>query len=179
MAEYRLAVQIGVEPDLKWFSDVTDRSFGGFPQYLRAAGTYVEIESVGELFFDADHRQKQVDENPFGLPLRDDWTWGPDTWGIEATPDASGRWTLPVSGRPLVLLAVGGGDQVFHHWEGDCQDQGARCELPEPVGRLVADSIDVYAKAVFVKGPWADVTHFQPLEEGKVNPRTRRPLPPH
>ena len=75
---------------------------------------------------------------------------------------------------------MGGGNQAFHHWEGEgCRDQGARCELAEPAGHDKAVSVDVYAMAVFVKGPWADVTHFQSVEEGKVNPRVRHPLPPH
>ena len=63
MAEYRLAVQIGVEPDKKWVSRPNDRPVFWVPQYLKASGTYVEVESVGELLFDAEGQQQQANEN--------------------------------------------------------------------------------------------------------------------
>lgn len=117
--------------------------------YADAAGTYVEVEGVGVCQFDPNAHQEVG-----GMP----GTLAPQ----EFLPEGDWQFRLPVTGRPIVLLAVGGGNQVFHHWEGDraCRDQGARCELAEPEGHqdgfdplpnLIGSGgmPDVYVKAVF------------------------------
>jgi hypothetical protein len=94
--------------------------------YAQAAGTYVEVEGVGVCQFDPTTRPDKTTLNS-GQPEQE--------W------ENAGDWqfTLPVTGRPVVLLAVGGGNQAFDHWEGEpaCRDQGARCELAEPEGQEV------------------------------------------
>ena len=87
-----------------------------------------------------------------------------------------------MSGRPVVLLAVAGGNQVFDHWEGQaCRGQGARCEVAEPARRGEIYSIDIAAKAVFLKAPEATDPRTESLEEalaeGLANPRLRRQGP--
>lgn len=190
MAEYVVAVQISVQPDIQWVpqeGNASNPTYLGHPQYQRAAGTYVEVEGIGEVVFDAPARQQDIDANPLlsgvvsGLPVAPD-EWGPGNWGLEAPADARGRWTVPVSGRPVVLLAVAGGNQVFDHWEGQaCSGQGARCEVAEPTGRSEVYSIDVEAKAVFFKAPESTDPRTETLDEalaeGLANPRLRRPRP--
>jgi len=190
MAEYVVAVQISVQPDIQWVpqeGNASNPTYLRHPQYQRAAGTYVEIEGIGEVAFDAQARQQDADADPLssrvvsGLPMGPE-EWGPGDWGLEAPADARGRWTVPVSGRPVVLLAVAGGNQVFDHWEGQaCHGQGARCEVAEPTGRSETYSIDVEAKAVFVKAPESSDPRTESIEEalaeGLANPRLRRPRP--
>jgi hypothetical protein len=190
MAEYVVAAQISVQPDVEW---VPQESIASGPTYLkhvsyeRAVGTYVEVEGIGEVVFDAHGRQQDADANPWarevvhGLPPIVE-EWGPDDWALEAPADARGRWTVPVSGRPVVLLAVAGGNQVFDHWEGEaCRGQGARCEVAEPAGRSEIYSIDVEAKAVFFKAPETSDLRTETVEQalaaGMTNPRVRRPNP--
>jgi hypothetical protein len=190
MAEYVVAVQISVQPDIQWvpveLATYGNPSWRRSPQYQRAAGTYVEVEGVGEVVFDAQARQQEADGQPQAPDREGPWgpeRWGPDDWALEAPADARGRWTVPVSGRPVVLLAVAGGNQVFDHWEGQaCQGQGARCELAEPAGRSQVYSIDVEAKAVFLKAPEVEDPRMETLEqslaEGLANPKLRRPRLP-
>ena len=127
---------IGRTPEDYWFQTVQD--------YTRAAGCYVEIEGTGQICTFAP-----------GILTIDDGTsvapW-PDQFGGPETLQHL-HVELPRSGRPLVLLAVGGGNQEFDHWDEEgsiCVGQGGRCETAEPP----ADApYALFAKAVFKKKP--------------------------
>lgn len=116
-------------------------STGRVHDYSRAAGTYVEVENVGEIY-QFNPRQQTIDTPD-----------GPLGW-----PDPSHDFyqslhmnAVPRVGRPIVLLAVGGGNQEFDHWDAEssiCIGQGARCEVPEPPEDM---KYTTYAKAVFRK----------------------------
>jgi hypothetical protein len=68
MAEYVVAVQISVQPDIQWVpqeGNASNPTYLRHPWYQRAAGTYVEVEGIGEVVFDAQTRQHDADANPF------------------------------------------------------------------------------------------------------------------
>lgn len=172
--EYLLKVEIEVEA----VDSMTSSSWGGglltTRDYAGAAGTYVEVESVGVCEFNAG---SHAGESSAGnLPDQ------------AMFPDATSQFRLPLTGRPIVLLAVGGGDQVFDHWEGDkaIRDQGARCEIPEPEGRADGFVIepalaewfsDVYAKAVFRRQGALPDPRMHEFREGEIDLQHVRPPP--
>lgn len=90
------------------------------------AGTYVEVESTGDVCdAGAPHSGPDTQEAQDLVAL------GLDDLAHALDP----RCVFPVNrtGRNLVLLAVAGDGQVFDHWEGSlCFEQGARCEAAEP-----------------------------------------------
>ena len=171
-ANYWLLVKIETEPDVR---DVTKSEFDEFTaagvntheigygfelgpaiafsarDYSRAAGTYVEVENTGDVCtFYATQLEFDV--------LGDFEPWPPDS----GSPDQSLRLELPRVGRPIVLLAVPGGNQGFDHWLDEtgisiCAGQGARCEVPEPAEDY---GYTLFAKAVFKKKP----------EDGRLGP---------
>ena len=111
--------------------------------YSRAAGCYVEVENTGT-----------VGTFGPGIMTFDDGGTRTGSWPVpERDPTQSVRVEIPHSGQPIVLLAVGGGNQEFDHWDEAgtiCVGQGARCEVAEPP----ADSpYALFAKAVFKKKP--------------------------
>lgn len=115
--EYVLGVSMEVQASEGISGTNTTRDHSG------AVGTYVEVEGVSVCQFDPEAHHEPG--GAFG-----------NTPPQELLSEGEWQFRLPVTGRPIVLLAVGGGNQVFHHWEGDraCRDQGARCELAEPEG---------------------------------------------
>jgi hypothetical protein len=112
--------------------------------YSRAARTYIEIENTGDVLdFDATELRLEYTDDGFV-----------ELWKGRGSGQ-SVRLELPRVGRPVVLLAVGGGNQEFDHWSGEtgisiCAGQGARCEVPEPPEDY---GFALYAKAVFKKKP--------------------------
>ena len=110
--------------------------------YGRAAGTYVEMENTGDVLnFDASE-----------LRVEDTYEDYVESW---SSPAQSMHVELPRTGRPVVLLAVGGGNQEFDHWDAwvkdaICVGQGARCEVPEPAADY---GFSLFALAVFKKKP--------------------------
>lgn len=159
---YGLLVKVEAEPDSRaptkaeldaaqaqgWFDNLGryEWMLRSVRDYSRATGTYVEIENAGAVCnFDASE-------------LTIEHGTGVESWpkaGVSTTQ--SMHLDLPRVGRPLVLLAVGGGNQEFDHWDAEstiCLDQGARCEAPEPATDY---EYTLYAKAVFRKKPEAEV----------------------
>jgi hypothetical protein len=111
--------------------------------YSRAAGTYVEVENAGEVC-NVDATELTVEVGALVLPMDLTVNLQPE----QPSPNLL-RLELPWIGRPIVLLAVGGGNQVFDHWDAEssiCVGQGARCEVPEPAADF---QHTLYAKAVF------------------------------
>jgi len=155
MAAYTLLVRIEAEPDSRTPTDeeltrFTSRSslettWYSVHHYRRAVGTYVEVENTGTVCdFDAT-TEMLLDER--GRPVA-------DIAGLRLPPP---RIEIPRTGRPLVLLAVGGGNQEFDHWDTEaggsssiCGGQGGRCEVPEPAAN---NPYVLYAKAIFRKKP--------------------------
>ena len=141
---------IDIDRRVRW-SMSTVRDYSG------AAGTFVEVENSGDVCTVAAD-ELTIDD---GRHI-DNWP----LWGRGDPPPL--RVELGRVGRPLVLLAVGGGDQVFDHWDPEstiCVGQGARCEVAEPGAD---NSFTLYAKAVFRRRPAAEI------RVGKLDGRTTR-----
>lgn len=151
---YRLVVKVEAEPETRGPTGAEldaaqaqgrfipfnrpDWSMYTVRDYSRAAGTYVEVENAGEVCnFDAS--QLTIDD---GTSVQ--------SWPLlMVNTTQSLRLELPRVDRPIVLLAVGGGNQEFDHWDAEssiCLGQGARCEVPEPAADY---EYTLYAKAVF------------------------------
>jgi hypothetical protein len=155
MTDLRLVVNIAPEPFYRIPTAEEAAKYGQsvdlldrMGQFVRdrtgAAGTYVEIENSGTIC--------NVDtgiEDPEVLGSA-------DPWPPKLQNRGRSEEQIPRTGRPIVLLAVGGGDQEFDHWGDDptiatvCFGQGARCEIPEPPAE---DTMSLYAQAVFKRKP--------------------------
>jgi hypothetical protein len=95
----------------------------------QADGTFVEVENTGDICkFNSSKAFDGLESEIGGPSGLERPTGDPDGW----RPTTQCSVTLSRAGRNLVLLPVGGGNQIFDHWEGACAGQGARCELPEP-----------------------------------------------
>ena len=181
-ANYWLLVKIEAEPDVRPLtkSELAEVSAAGvntdptWPRsardYSRAAGTYVEIENSGDVCnFDATQLEFEIgnESNVF-----DPWPLG------SGSPSQSLEIELPRVGRPIVLLAVPGGNQEFDRWSDEtslsiCAGQGARCEVPEPAEDY---GYTMFAKAVFHKKPDPVEIFGGPLDPSRI--RRRLPEPP-
>jgi hypothetical protein len=123
VSKYYVAITIEVEPIMHVPPATVWMPFPqAVPDVSHAAGTYVEVENTGEVC-------------TFGAPSSIDPRPEDDPLHLPTAPSIKNcKATIPHSGRNLVLLAVGGGNQIFDRWEGEvwCAGQGARCEVPEP-----------------------------------------------
>ena len=150
MTDLRLVVNIAAEPFYRrptaeearaigLFANDVERLFWFVRDTTGAAGTYVEVENSGTIC--------NVDTATAMPEPR-------DSWPPKLQNKGRSEERFPRTGRPIVLLAVGGGDQEFDHWGDDpgtvCFGQGARCEIPEPPPE---ETMSLYAQAVFKRKP--------------------------
>jgi hypothetical protein len=174
VTDLRLVVNIATEPLYRWPTveealaiGQSARDMDRMEWFVRdttgAAGTYVEVENTGTVC--------NVDTTTAMPEPRDPW---PPTLQNKGRSEE----LFPRTGRTIVLLAVGGGDQEFDHWGDDpgtvCFGQGARCEIPEPAPE---DTTSIYAQAVFKRKP--DDLRMGAVEGGELfrNGLTRNPPP--
>ena len=168
MSTYHVAITIEVEPIMRTPPGTVWMPIPeAVPDVSHAAGTYVEVENTGEVC-------------TFSAPSSIDPRTGPVPVVSVPSPMIKNCVAyIPHSGRDLVLLAVGGGNQVFDHWEGQvwCAGQGARCEVPEPPAELENYGHDV--KAVFKTDPkWRSPATTLTADSPVKKTRPSRPRPP-
>lgn len=156
MTDLRLVVNVAPEPfyriptaeEMERYNlgaDLMTRTAFFVRDNTGAVGTYVEVENSGtvcnvDTAIDPPEQYRSS-----------------DPWPLKLQNKGRSEEPIPRTGRPIVLLAVGGGDQEFDHWGDDpgtvCLGQGARCEIPEPPAE---DTTSLYAQAVFKRKP-ADI----------------------
>ena len=162
MSEY--TVSITIQTDNKVW-DIGRFSTGGWVRdHALAEGTYVELENTGATCrVEAPHSESKAAWLAVGEV---------DEEVGDALPFC--QFDLNRTGRNLVLLAVSGPKQVFHHWEGEsCAGQGARCEVAEPPESSPGYSL----KAVFYRAPKPGA-YAQPLDSVRKNRVSSRIIDP-